>query len=238
MKMIEGQRRRSRRSGVRHQPRPAAARSPHLHRRRGEPPDPAADLRQLRAGPRRHGAERRPDPGDGHREVPAPLARPSGQARQEAMRLLRSIEAALAQRATCEQLAAATTRNFFGPIQTIIPWASNHYTETLIERVRERVRPSVLGLPDAGRHVGRRHGLHLRARAQGRGPGLPAGADERDQAAAAARAAVCHGAGGLRFRDQRRGTVAALVAGRRGLDAAGLLRDLRRRVAPAATCSS
>lgn len=31
-----------------------------------------------------------------------------------------------------------TTRNFFGPIQTIIPWATNLYTETLIERVRDR----------------------------------------------------------------------------------------------------
>jgi hypothetical protein len=30
----------------------------------------------------------------------------------------------------------ATTRNFFQPIQTIIPWASNLYTEMLIDRVR------------------------------------------------------------------------------------------------------
>lgn len=34
------------------------------------------------------------------------------------------------------QLGALTTRNFQQPIQTIIPWASNFYTETLIERVR------------------------------------------------------------------------------------------------------
>ncbi len=34
-------------------------------------------------------------------------------------------------------LADATTRNFFGPIQTIIPWASNLYTEALIAQVRE-----------------------------------------------------------------------------------------------------
>jgi hypothetical protein len=33
-------------------------------------------------------------------------------------------------------LGAATTRNFQGPIQTIIPWATNHYTELLIERAR------------------------------------------------------------------------------------------------------
>jgi hypothetical protein len=34
-------------------------------------------------------------------------------------------------------IGRATTRNFFDPIQTIIPWASNYFTESLIERVRE-----------------------------------------------------------------------------------------------------
>lgn len=34
------------------------------------------------------------------------------------------------------RLGAATTRNFFEPIQTIIPWASNHFTERLIEQTR------------------------------------------------------------------------------------------------------
>ncbi len=33
-------------------------------------------------------------------------------------------------------VGAATTHNFFGPIQTIIPWASNRYTEVLIEQTR------------------------------------------------------------------------------------------------------
>ncbi|HWQ57267.1 MAG TPA: UTP--glucose-1-phosphate uridylyltransferase [Bryobacteraceae bacterium] len=33
-------------------------------------------------------------------------------------------------------IGAATQRNFDGPIQTIIPWAGNLYTNTLIERVR------------------------------------------------------------------------------------------------------
>src|SRR5688572_30446515 len=42
-------------------------------------------------------------------------------------------------------IGAATTRNFFGPIQTIIPWASTYYTETLIERVRERFRDDFWG---------------------------------------------------------------------------------------------
>jgi hypothetical protein len=34
------------------------------------------------------------------------------------------------------RVGALTTRNFFGPIQTIIPWASNLFTETVIARVR------------------------------------------------------------------------------------------------------
>ncbi|MCX8108719.1 MAG: UTP--glucose-1-phosphate uridylyltransferase, partial [Verrucomicrobiae bacterium] len=37
-----------------------------------------------------------------------------------------------------ERIGALTTRNFFGPIQTIIPWATNLYTETLIDKVRTR----------------------------------------------------------------------------------------------------
>jgi len=43
------------------------------------------------------------------------------------------------------QLATLTTRNFFEPIQTIIPWASNLYTETLIERAREAFGEDFLG---------------------------------------------------------------------------------------------
>src|SRR5947209_6137527 len=34
-----------------------------------------------------------------------------------------------------QRIGAATTRNFKEPIQTIIPWASNYFTETLIARV-------------------------------------------------------------------------------------------------------
>ncbi len=56
-------------------------------------------------------------------------------ARQEAISLLKSIEAALV-RGDVRELASATTRNFRGPIQSIIPWASNFYTETLIERAQ------------------------------------------------------------------------------------------------------
>jgi hypothetical protein len=42
-------------------------------------------------------------------------------------------------------LAKLTTHNFFEPLQTIIPWASNLYTETLIERTKERFGEDFLG---------------------------------------------------------------------------------------------
>ena len=55
--------------------------------------------------------------------------------RQEAMRLFDQITRLL-RAGDIQAIGAATERNFRGPIQTIIPWASNLYTETLIERAR------------------------------------------------------------------------------------------------------
>ena len=57
--------------------------------------------------------------------------------RQEAIRVLDRILAAL-KKGDIRTVGATTTQNFEGPIQTIIPWASNLYTETLIARVREK----------------------------------------------------------------------------------------------------
>jgi hypothetical protein len=59
------------------------------------------------------------------------------QGRREAGDVLDEIIAAV-EAGDVDRIAAATTRNFFGPIQTIIPWATNLYTETIIDRVRER----------------------------------------------------------------------------------------------------
>ncbi len=42
-------------------------------------------------------------------------------------------------------IGGATQRNFEGPIQTIIPWASNLYTETLIRRAREEMGAAFWG---------------------------------------------------------------------------------------------
>src|SRR5665213_3686248 len=58
-------------------------------------------------------------------------------ARGQAIGILESILAAL-KTDDVKAIGAATTRNFFGPIQTIIPWASTYYTETLISRVKAK----------------------------------------------------------------------------------------------------
>jgi hypothetical protein len=59
------------------------------------------------------------------------------QGRKEACQVLDDMVDAL-RRGDVKEIGAVATRNFFGPIQTIIPWASTFYTELLIERVRER----------------------------------------------------------------------------------------------------
>jgi hypothetical protein len=57
------------------------------------------------------------------------------QGRKEAMCILDEIVAHL-KNGEIQRIGAATERNFDGPIQTIIPWATNLYTRTLIDRVR------------------------------------------------------------------------------------------------------
>ena len=57
------------------------------------------------------------------------------QGRREALSLVDDIVAAL-QRGDIHALGKATTRNYRGPIQTIIPWAANLFTETLISRAQ------------------------------------------------------------------------------------------------------
>ena len=55
--------------------------------------------------------------------------------RREAMGLLDEIAAHLTN-GDIRGIGSCTHRNFDGPVQTIIPWAGNFYTETLIRRVR------------------------------------------------------------------------------------------------------
>ncbi len=59
---------------------------------------------------------------------------PEWAARREAIATLDEIVAALGT-GDIRELGRLTGRNFAGPIQTIIPWAGNHFTERLIARV-------------------------------------------------------------------------------------------------------
>ena len=59
------------------------------------------------------------------------------QARQDALDLLDQVIDAL-RAGDIKNLGRLTTENFRGPLQTIIPWATNHFTETLIARVSEK----------------------------------------------------------------------------------------------------
>lgn len=58
-------------------------------------------------------------------------------ARLEAQRLFKEIVDAL-QQGDIRRLAQLTTENFTGPLQTIIPWCTNRFTDSMIEQCRER----------------------------------------------------------------------------------------------------
>ena len=58
------------------------------------------------------------------------------EARNAAMKIVDQILVAL-KNGDVPTVGVLTTRNFFEPLQAIIPWASNFYTETLIKRTRE-----------------------------------------------------------------------------------------------------
>ncbi len=65
-------------------------------------------------------------------------------ARQETGAILEQLLVALAH-GDMKSLAEATTRNFFGPLTTIIPQATNAFTESVIERVKQRFGARFLG---------------------------------------------------------------------------------------------
>jgi len=59
------------------------------------------------------------------------------QARKEALDIMQEVLAAL-RKGDIQGLGQAVTKNFSGPIQAIIPWASNAFTERLISEMRVR----------------------------------------------------------------------------------------------------
>ncbi|KAG7350936.1 UTP-glucose-1-phosphate uridylyltransferase [Nitzschia inconspicua] len=65
-------------------------------------------------------------------------------ARHDALRILDDILEAF-KSSDVPKIAKLTTDNFFEPLQTIIPWASNLYTETLIDRTKLRFGDDFLG---------------------------------------------------------------------------------------------
>jgi hypothetical protein len=65
-------------------------------------------------------------------------------ARQGTLTILHEIISAL-ERGDVQAIGAATTRNFEQPIQTIIPWATNYFTETLIQRIRGEFKEKFWG---------------------------------------------------------------------------------------------
>ncbi|HTL55740.1 MAG TPA: UTP--glucose-1-phosphate uridylyltransferase [Candidatus Limnocylindrales bacterium] len=66
------------------------------------------------------------------------------EARKSMLGILNEILAAL-RRGDVSAIGRATTRNFKEPIQTIIPWATNYFTETLIQRVAAEFGESFWG---------------------------------------------------------------------------------------------
>jgi REP element-mobilizing transposase RayT/galactokinase/mevalonate kinase-like predicted kinase len=92
-------------------------------------------------------------------------------ARQSMLGILNEILDAL-KREDVRAIGAATTRNFRQPIQSIIPWATNYFTETLIGRVREEFGEAFWGFWMLGGMSGGGMGFifapEQKARAQGR----------------------------------------------------------------------
>ena len=158
-------------------------------------------------------------------------------ARQEAIGLLREIEKALAERRRPRDRPADDA-------ELLRPHPDDHSlgVEPLHGDADRpgagEVRRRLLGLPHARRHFRRRHGVHLRSGAKGRGPGFPPAGDGRHETAVARRAALRHGSGGLRLRHQRPRHGGRVVRQRRRHDAGGLLCDLCARLVAAGNAAA
>ena len=110
-------------------------------------------------------------------QVPAPRAATSGWPGRRPWRSSTQIVAAV-EPADVRALGQLTTRNWDGPLKRIIPWVTNEFTESIIREAQRGPGRRLLGLPDARRDVGRRHGVLRRARPPRRVPGP----DRRDHA--------------------------------------------------------
>ncbi len=133
--------------------------------------------------------------------------------RQEAIRLLDDILAAL-RAGDVRSVGALTTRNFAGPIQTIIPWTTNLFTETVIARVREAFGDAFWGFWMLGGMSGGGMGFifapeHKRAAQDGLGEIMARARQELESALPFAMQPVVYD-----FAINERGTWADLLTGR------------------------
>jgi hypothetical protein len=138
------------------------------------------------------------------------------QARQKAIGILDDVLGCL-RRADIQGLGRQTEKNFFGPIQSIIPWASNAYTETLIQRARTEFQADFWGFWMLGGMAGGGMGFIFspagKARAQDRLQAIMLETKEQMQEAAPfAMNPVVYD-----FQINERGTVAELLSGDRSL---------------------
>src|SRR5205823_11189712 len=89
--------------------------------------------------------------------------------RKQATAILDDILIAL-KTGSVRDIGQLTTRNFFGPLQSIIPWASTFYTEQLIDRTRAKFGDDFWGFWMLGGMSGGGMGFvvapHRRAEAQ------------------------------------------------------------------------
>ena len=65
-------------------------------------------------------------------------------ARQHSLELLKEMIRAL-EDVDMKRLAKLTTQNFFQPLQQMIPWITNAYTESLIKRIQDELKEDLLG---------------------------------------------------------------------------------------------
>ena len=101
-----------------------------------------------------------------------------------------------------KSLAAATERNFLGPIQAIIPWASNLYTETLIQRVREDMGADFWGFWMLGGMSGGGMGFIFSPEKKREGQDRLQAIMQQTKREHGKRGSLRHGTRGLRFRHQ------------------------------------
>ena len=66
------------------------------------------------------------------------------QARQQAIKILDQVVAAI-EAGDVQAIGKATMQNFVGPLQTIIPWATNRFTDRLIQACRDRFKDDFWG---------------------------------------------------------------------------------------------